>query len=239
MKLSAGLWSIILAVCSMLCTIAALVCLSLLVFNGDSDDAAARSEDPASVDGPVVVTVTQGAEARDTAEPTESALNSEGITAALSSVCGGVSDQATVSHPHLGSAHVGVYLPVDRSENGCIGVIDDHGNTLLTRTISVYHLDLAAPVQDATGNLFITYNPGRYNGVITLIPTEDGYDGPSAGEEELDYRTDQHIYYYAELTGPDSDGRYQIEASNNDCDPSCAGGTITSETLSWNGHDYS
>lgn len=63
MKLSGGLWSIILAVCSLLCTIAASVCLGLLVFGGDSDsNTLAETDTSDSAGGAVVVTVTQGAE---------------------------------------------------------------------------------------------------------------------------------------------------------------------------------
>ena len=34
----------------------------------------------------------------------------------------------------------------------------------------------AKPATDATGNTFGTYNPGRYDGVLVLIPTADGFE---------------------------------------------------------------
>jgi hypothetical protein len=36
-------------------------------------------------------------------------------------------------------------------------------------------LKLAQPPRDKTGHLFINFNPGRYNGVIILQPTADGF----------------------------------------------------------------
>lgn len=76
--------------------------------------------------------------------------------------------------------------------------------------------------------------------MVTLVPTSDGFEkvgGDDTGG--LDYSTTTHMYYYAELVGPGGDGNYRIEAFANDCDPNCAGGTITSEVLSWNGTEYS
>ncbi|WP_297005947.1 hypothetical protein [uncultured Corynebacterium sp.] len=69
MNLSAGLWSIILAVCSMLCTVTALVCLCFLVFT-DSDGDAVAAPASSSEDAPVIVTVTEGAGDNGGAEPT-------------------------------------------------------------------------------------------------------------------------------------------------------------------------
>ena len=45
-------------------------------------------------------------------------------------------------------------------------------------------------------------------------------------------------FYYAELSDPDSAGRYRIRKYTNDCEPSCAGGTTTSRLYSWNGTSY-
>ncbi len=62
MKSGAGLWSIILAACSLICTVAALVCLSLLVFTDSDGDTVAAADTSTPDAGPVIVTVTQGAE---------------------------------------------------------------------------------------------------------------------------------------------------------------------------------
>jgi hypothetical protein len=40
------------------------------------------------------------------------------------------------------------------------------------------------------------------------------------------------------VTDTDGDGTYEILQSYNDCNPDCAGGTITSATFKWNGTDY-
>jgi len=98
----------------------------------------------------------------------------------------------------------------------------------------------ANPATDATGNTFVLYNPGRYDGVLVLIPNTDGF-------ENIDYQgyngTNQHFsgkhaYYYAQLIGPGVGGDYTIRQSNNDCVPDCATGTITTQDLRWDGSDY-
>ena len=61
----------------------------------------------------------------------------------------------------------------------------------------------ANPATDATGNMFVTYDPGRYDGVLVLIPNADGFedigwDKDMGGTHYMG----KHAYYYAELIGP-------------------------------------
>ena len=88
-----------------------------------------------------------------------------------------------------------------------------------------YGWKMAEPATDSTGNLFVSYNPGRYDGIVIYRPT-------STGMRLVD------DFYYAELSDPDSAGRYRIRKYTNDCEPSCAGGTTTSRLYSWNGTSY-
>lgn len=88
-----------------------------------------------------------------------------------------------------------------------------------------YGWALAKPATDRTGNLFVGYNPGRYDGIEVYRPVANGM-------------TELQSFYYAELTSPDADGRYRIREYTNDCIPSCAGGTTTSRLYSWNGTRY-
>ncbi|WP_297005927.1 hypothetical protein [uncultured Corynebacterium sp.] len=181
----------------------------------------------------------------ETAEKAEPGLSDAEAQTALGAVCGAVDEWQETVHPSLGRVYVGLKYAgtgLEMSNGGCIGAVDATGDGVFRTGVAVYEdaLNFASPFQDSTGNIFVTYNPGRYNGVITLVPTPDGFaqvgDG---GAGNLNYQTGENMYYYADLVGPGADGRYQIEQSANDCTPSCAGGTITSELLSWNGTDYS
>ncbi len=54
------------------------------------------------------------------------------------------------------------------------------------------------------GRIFIDYDPGRYNGVIILGPTVDGFEDFDALPPAGDYLG---RFYYAEATDADRDGR--------------------------------
>lgn len=101
-----------------------------------------------------------------------------------------------------------------------------------------YSWSLADPAMDKNGLIFMNYNPGRYNGVAILRPTSIGIDvmaWPSQPEGVSEETID---LYYAELEGPGTDGTYDIVKFANDCTPSCADGTITSERFRWNGTTF-
>ncbi|MBF6357171.1 hypothetical protein IU449_21940 [Nocardia higoensis] len=163
-----------------------------------------------------------------------------GAQAGLASLCREIDVRRTVRHPNLGEVTVGLGRLSGAGE-GCIAVVDRRGSKLLVQKVSIYgdELDFADPATDSTNNVFITYNPGRYNGVITLVPVAGGYADIGWNDPDgLNYQSTTHAYYYAELIGPGDDGRYAIEASSNDCEPDCAGGTITKKILRWNGSRY-
>ncbi len=165
--------------------------------------------------------------------------------ATAESICGGrVEDTRSVPHPHLGTVQVSTVLNGEPGPGGggCVAAISSSGQILIRVDLAVYGdaLDFAEPTTDATGNVFLTYNPGRYNGVLTLVPNVDGFEtiewddgsGPN-------YTSTSHVYYYAELEGPGADGQYTIRQFDNDCNPSCAAGTITDRILRWDGRAYS
>lgn len=88
---------------------------------------------------------------------------------------------------------------------------------------------------DATGNVFIEYDPGRYLGVIVLRPTLDGFD---------DFRSlpvdDSGVggFYSAGTVDVEGDGIYEIAVLQNDCVPDCAGGTMVETDYWWVGSTY-
>jgi len=116
-------------------------------------------------------------------------------------------------------------------------------------------MSMPTPAQDATGNVFFTYNPGRYNGVVVLRPDGDGFSHymppvdtgvtaksavggftPLSSGASLDYGSDG--FYDAEIRGTNASGFYRIEQMMNDCNPDCAGGTESHYELSWDGGQY-
>lgn len=153
--------------------------------------------------------------------------------------CGSVTESRDIEHPDLGTVQLQLNRPGGMQE-ACLAAVDMTGRTLLTQSVPAYgdSFQFADPVTDATGNSFIFYNPGRYDGVITLIPTSNGYRDIGWGDER-EYETTTNSYYYAELSGPGSDGRYSILSHANDCNPSCAQGTKTTTELTWDGNGYS
>lgn len=90
-----------------------------------------------------------------------------------------------------------------------------------------YILSLPTPGADASGNLFVLYDPGRHYGVAVFRPASDsmtrlaGFYSSDVGDGE-DSR-----FYHAELVGPDAAGVYSILHH------------VDGATYAWNGYDYS
>lgn len=123
---------------------------------------------------------------------------------------------------------------------GCVAAVTGSGRALASIDVDIYENDLhfADPATDATGNTFVTYNPGRYDGVLVLVPDTDGFEDIGWSDTEEHYSGGRFAYYHARLAGPGEDGRYAIIRSENSCVPSCAQGATTQVTLRWNGHEY-
>ena len=151
-----------------------------------------------------------------------------------------VEAQQDIHHPALGT--VRLFLLTDPSpgpHRDCVSAVASNGKPFTPIQIDVAgdSLAFANPVTDSTGNAFITYNPGRYDGVLVLVPTADGFEDIGWDIKDTRY-SGKRAYYYAKLNGPGPDGRYTITQFNNNCEPSCAGGSVTSQVLHWDGHDY-
>ena len=101
-------------------------------------------------------------------------------------------------------------------------------------------LAFADPATDATSNVFITYNPGRYNGVLVLVPTADGFEDIGWDSTDVHY-SGRRAYYNAELGPLGADGNYTIRQFHREAPPGCAGSVCevtTSQELHWTGTDY-
>ncbi|MCY1137671.1 hypothetical protein OWR29_06640 [Actinoplanes sp. Pm04-4] len=94
----------------------------------------------------------------------------------------------------------------------------------------------ARPGTDATGNLFVNFNPGRYNGVIVLRPVADGFQD-FATLPDLDSGYAER-FYSARLVLNKSTNTYKVRSELNDCEPDCASGTIHVQDYHYNGKDY-
>lgn len=156
---------------------------------------------------------------------------------------GNVIAHTDVNHESLGAIRVFLLLKSSAEDygHGCIATVTGSGKALPAIPIDAHEgtLRFPSPATDATGNTFVTYNPGRYDGVLVLIPTAAGFE--DIGWDDQRYGTHyegRRAYYYAELVGPGADGKYTIRQSHNDCTPDCADSTITTQDLHWNGSDY-
>lgn len=140
-----------------------------------------------------------------------------------------------IDHSRLGPLTVVTTSVTEGPGEVAVTVIDANGRVVFTRKTEMYAWELAKPATDRSGNVFIRYNPGRYDGIFILRPTPDGFDAASG-----DYGDGSSWnFYYARLIGPGRDGLFTIEQSDNDCAPDCASGTVTTEMYHWDGARYS
>lgn len=120
--------------------------------------------------------------------------------------------------------------------NSQIVLVDAEGRIQWVNPMdAMYEFEFANPTMDASGNLFINYNPGRLNGVIILRPQEQGFEDFETLDGTGSYRT---RFYGADLDGPGPDGLYAVRKEENDCDPTCTGGTTWYSWYDWDGSDY-
>jgi serine/threonine protein kinase, bacterial len=152
---------------------------------------------------------------------------------------GEVVSHTDIEHKYLGT--VRLFLSVTDAggfqQVGCVASVAASGRVLpaVKVTTSSGFFGFPSPATDATGNTFVTYNPGRFDGVMVLVPTTDGFQ--DVGVDETGY-TGRLAYYYAEVKGPDANGEFIIRHWQQNCTPSCAEGVPTYQDLHWNGSDY-
>ena len=155
---------------------------------------------------------------------------------------GTVTGHHDIDHKTFGPLRIFLALStVGADSAACIAAVTAGGAALPPITLDAREsVGFANPATDSTGNTFITYNPGRYNGVLVLIPTAGGFEDigwdDTGGSTQHYYG--KHAYYNAELLGPGPDGRYTIRQYIHSCTPDCASGPTTIEDLHWNGSDY-
>jgi len=157
------------------------------------------------------VTVSAGT---DTARLTGSGITITGV--------GQVSTSAMpVNGTMLGTAH--------------IAVIDAAGQLKWSYVLpGMYALAPAPKPIDATGYVFLNYNPGRYNGVIVL----DAIGGEFDGFDSLPKQDNPAGGLFYSAATKDVDGTYEIDVATNSCVPDCADGKLKHTINQWTGTAY-
>ena len=149
---------------------------------------------------------------------------------------GKVTGRIGFKHPSWGLSTLVTTQLADKA-GGWLYAVDGFQNVRWARQTGGGSEELAphTPSVDKLGHLFVNYNPGRYNGVIVLKPTATGFDDFESMPPVDDY---DGRFYSAEAVDVDDDGQLEIVVESNDCNPSCAGGTVTAQTFGWDGNDY-
>ncbi|MET9352614.1 hypothetical protein ABZY14_06260 [Streptomyces sp. NPDC006617] len=153
-------------------------------------------------------------------------------------------DHRDIRHPELGPVRVFlVQRPASAPPAGCVAAVTGSGRALAPVEVDANWsmedpLRFAAPATDSTKNLFVIYNPGRYDGVLVLVPTADGFADIGWRSPDEYYSGGRFAFYYARPVGPGKNGEYTIVQSIKGCDPSCAEGATAKVILRWDGHDY-
>jgi hypothetical protein len=96
-------------------------------------------------------------------------------------------------------------------------------------------LEPASKPLDRAGNIFINYDPGRYNGVIVLRPDAEGFIDFDSLPTVDNYAG---MFYWAEAQDVDDDGVLEIVHTTNDCNPSCVEGKLGENIYQWNGTEF-
>jgi pimeloyl-ACP methyl ester carboxylesterase len=148
-----------------------------------------------------------------------------------------ITGHVAFAHPTWGQVNLITTLAAGDDDREANIVVTDSSRTVRWHHFggAWYELSAAKPAPDRAGNYFLDYNPGRYNGVIVLRPKAGGFDDFTTLPPEDDYMA---MFYYAEHRDVNGDGTLEIEKFANDCDPSCAEGTITSQVHRWTGRGY-
>ena len=141
-------------------------------------------------------------------------------------------------YPSLGSLHDAVFVVVDRNDQiryrsrSLVGIAMQWSGSSSEGFAPAQSFPDAARSND-DGNLFMTYNPGRYDGLIVLRPTLTGFEDFGSIPNP---NSTSGAFYYVEVARLKTSAA--IIQTANDCNPSCAGGQITRTILQWYGGSY-
>lgn len=173
-----------------------------------------------------------GASRDPTTSPTSPTVT-EGDVAEAGCVGCRLTGQVSFQHPSWGPVTFAVALA--QGERADLLVFDAEGEVVWHRSFegAWEAMAPATPPVDTTGNLFVVYNPGRYDGVIILRPADGGFvDFGTLPNPELGR------FYGATLDYDPASSQYTVRSEINDCTPTCAEGTTRVTTYHFDGSDY-
>jgi hypothetical protein len=164
----------------------------------------------------------------------EDKLRELGVCASACVITGSIPFQ----HPTWGASTLLTTLSLDTSRQESHLIVTDGANNIQFRYDNQEFKDKLTPANDGVdkaGNLFIVFNPGRYDGVVVLRPTRNGFDNFGTLPNPGDYNS---RFYSARIVDTNGDGVFEIQQDSNDCNPSCASAKVVTATFFWNGADY-
>ncbi len=160
-----------------------------------------------------------------------------------------VEHRFTYTHPNLGQLDVVTRQMGQGQGDSTIDITNADGRSVYHRAAGLESLTplgdvipadaSTAPLAtvDALNHIFIQYNPGRYDGILVLVPVATGFDDLNSG---WDADTATGRFYSTAASDVNNDGQYELQTTVNDCSPSCAEGLGTTEMSVWDptAYDY-
>ncbi|MDQ0618250.1 hypothetical protein [Arthrobacter globiformis] len=143
-----------------------------------------------------------------------------------------VTGALSFTHPTWGQVRLETYaegpLPTSNdSKSGYRIVAQSDSHLFYDKAINDMLYELGIEGKSAGGFMFITYNPGRHNGVIVLKATKEGIE--DFGTDSFPRSYGGRFYNAKVRFGSSPD--FMIILSQNNCIPSCAAGTIRDITF--------
>ena len=143
-----------------------------------------------------------------------------------------ITGRVAFQHPTWGSSNLLTTVALDVTTWEAHIIVVDSSNKIQWRydTSEWTELSPANDTPDKSGNIFITYNPGRYDGIVALQPSAGGFNHFGTLPENTYFGR----FYGATIADVDSDGTFEVVIDKLSCDPDCATNTV----YSWNGAEY-
>lgn len=147
-----------------------------------------------------------------------------------------VNSRFEFEHPAWGVVSILTTIGPDNGPSAIVVSSETTGDVLwLDRSSSNYEYQLALDGPDGSGNIFVKYNPGRYDGIEVIRPTAEGME---VIHDDYSDSVEPPLFYSAALDTLSPGGAFDIEKIDWSCDPSCAEGKSTSTFFRWDGRTY-
>lgn len=159
----------------------------------------------------------------------ENELRTMGVCAVPCSITGRVAFE----HPTWGASRLLTVVALDAADWEAHMLAVDSDSNIRWRYDTDEWAELA-PANDTpgkSGNIFITYNPGRYDGIVVLQPSTEGFNDFDTLPEN-DYFAGR--FYGASIADVNSDGVFEVVIDQMTCAPECT----TDIEYFWDGINY-